>query len=205
MTSADFSVTQGSNQATIGALSQSPVAAFKEWAIVCDSMLRGETSLIFRKGGIAEGRDGFRFKHGRFFLFPTYFHEQIARTRLPLDRDLEPGSDDVIISAYAEVEFTRWVDNLSPLPALDSLHVLNPDVIAERFRYDETPGLHLAFLRVYRLTRPWILPFDRSFGGCRSWVNLPATPPALRLEPVLQEAEQARRRSLVQAVFGEAA
>ncbi|MFL6569175.1 MAG: DUF1802 family protein, partial [Chthoniobacterales bacterium] len=32
---------------------------FKEWALVCEALGRGEQRIIIRKGGIAEGRDGF--------------------------------------------------------------------------------------------------------------------------------------------------
>src|SRR5258707_12233073 len=48
--------------------------AFKEWELVCASMLLGETSLIFRKGGIAVGRVGFRFENDRLFFFSTFFN-----------------------------------------------------------------------------------------------------------------------------------
>src|SRR5580692_5041420 len=95
------------------------VPAFKEWAIVCASIERGETSLIFRKGGIAEGRNGFQFKHRRFFLFPTYFHEQIGRTRLSQERDLTAGTEGVRISVFVEVEFTAWLRDLNTLQALE--------------------------------------------------------------------------------------
>ena len=50
--------------------------AFKEWAIVVDALGRGEQILILRKGGIAEGRGGFKPEHERFLLFPTLFHQQ---------------------------------------------------------------------------------------------------------------------------------
>ena len=39
--------------------------AFKEWAIVVDALGRGRQSVILRKGGIAEGRGGFRPEHAR--------------------------------------------------------------------------------------------------------------------------------------------
>ena len=68
--------------------------------LVCASIERGETSVIFRKGGIAEGSQGFQFKHSRFFLFPTYFHEQIERTRLSRERDVSAGNDGVTISRF---------------------------------------------------------------------------------------------------------
>ena len=34
--------------------------AFKEWAMVVDALGRGEQIIILRKGGISEGRGGFK-------------------------------------------------------------------------------------------------------------------------------------------------
>jgi hypothetical protein len=55
---------------------------FKEWSLVCDAMAHGTQSIILHKGGIAEGREGFSFQHRESFLFPTFFHEQIAKVRI---------------------------------------------------------------------------------------------------------------------------
>jgi hypothetical protein len=175
---------------------QGGVPAFKEWALVCSSIERGETSLIFRKGGIAEGRKGFQFKHKRFFLFPTFFHGQIERTRLSHDKNVVPLSDLISISSFVEVEFTTLVRDLNLVQPLESLHVLHTSVLEERFRYDNKDGLHVAFLRAFRVTPVWELPFSPEFGGCRSWVMLPDPPAGLNLEPILSEDEQDRRRSL---------
>jgi len=185
-----------STPAAAGPNAKRPVG-FKEWALVCDSMLRGETSLIFRKGGIAEGREGFRFKFERFFLFPTYFHEQIKQLRLGAFPDLLPQTDPVTITGFAETEFTSWIDDFPKIKRLESLHVLTQAVLEERFRYSKPEGLHLALVRVYKLAKPWRFPFQRSYGGCRSWVDLPVPPIELGLEPVLSEDEHARRRALV--------
>ena len=57
-------------------------AGLKEWAIVCEAMGRGEQSVILRKGGLAEGRAGFAFRYAEFFLFPTFFHEQVDQVRV---------------------------------------------------------------------------------------------------------------------------
>jgi hypothetical protein len=179
-----------------GESKQEGVPAFKEWALVCASIERGETSLIFRKGGIAEGRKGFQFKHRRFFLYPTFFHEQIERTRLSRDRNVMPRSDLISISSFVEVEFTTLVRDLNLVQSLESLHVLHPSVLEERFRYDSQDGLHVAFIRAFRVTPVWELPFSPAFGGCRSWVTLPDPPAGLNMEPVLSEDEQNRRRSL---------
>jgi hypothetical protein len=175
--------------------------AFKEWAIVCDSIARGETSLIFRKGGIAEGRDGFHFKYQRFFLFPTYFHEQIERTRLGSDRTLEPAPDSVVVTLFLGVEFSRWVEDLDWLAELEKFHILKSSVLRERFCYENRKGLYVAFVRAYRLSATWKFAFQRSYGGCRSWVELPEPPQDLQITPILDSAEQSRRRSVVLAAL----
>jgi hypothetical protein len=180
---------------------QSGVPAFKEWAIVCDSIARGETSLIFRKGGIAEGRDGFKFKNQSFFLFPTYFHGQIERTRLSPERNVKPQQDPVTISVFVEVEFKTLIRDLTLLRSLEPLHVLQTSVLEERFHYDNPESLHLAFVRAYRISPLWEFPFRPSYGGCRSWVTLPEPPLGLRMDSVLPDEEQSRRRSLVTTTF----
>jgi hypothetical protein len=175
--------------------------AFKEWAIVCDSIERGETSLIFRKGGIAEGRSGFHFKFSRFFLFPTFFHGQIERTRLGNERAAEPNPSSVVIDLFLEVEFSRWVGDLAVLADLDQFHVLKPAVLSERFHYDDRAGLYVAFFRAHRISPAWEFRNQRSYGGCRSWVELPKPPPDLRMDPILSAVEQNRRRSIVLAAL----
>jgi hypothetical protein len=176
--------------------------AFKEWALVCASMLRGETSLIFRKGGIAEGREGFRFRYDRFFVFPTFFHEQADRLRIEVPLP-DPEPDVVRFSAYIEVEFTRWIDNLALLEALADLHILKPEVLEQRFAYDDPKGLHVAMIRVFRITPELSLPFQKSFGGCRSWIELPESPAELQFTPVIGDSEHATRRERVIAAIGE--
>lgn len=47
---------------------------FKEWAVVCEALGRGQQCIVVRKGGIAEGREGFAFGIRNFFfsrLFST--------------------------------------------------------------------------------------------------------------------------------------
>ena len=164
-------------------------------------MLRGETSLIFRKGGIAEGREGFRFLHDRFFLFPTFFHEQADRLRIEVPLP-DPEPDVVRFSAYIEVEFTRWIENLTLLEPLADLHILRPAVLEQRFAYDDPKGLHVAMIRVFRITPEWSLPFQKSFGGCRSWIELPESPAELQFTPVIADAEHAERVQRVLAAVG---
>ncbi len=59
---------------------QSPIA-FKEWQVVCDALASGRQTILLRKGGIHEGREGFSFAHESFFVFPTRFHAQGDQVR----------------------------------------------------------------------------------------------------------------------------
>lgn len=178
-------------------------AAFKEWALICDALGSGRQSLILRKGGIAEGREGFAFQHENFFLFPTWFHAQLERTTLPADTPLPPAPEDEIEIAYAAtVEWSRLVTDLGVLARLRDLHVWRDEIVEERFRYDDSPGLHVAFVRVFRLDPPQRLKMQKRFGGCRSWVELPALDGSA-LVSVISDEEHARRAARLRELLGE--
>src|SRR3954468_12374619 len=109
---------------------------FKEWAVVCAALARGEQSVLIRKGGIAEGREGFSFRHQEFFLFPTWFHEQPDKVR---DLNVvvpEPADGSVEIKYFARLEFARTIVSWQVAQALTPFHILKPEVVRERFEYD---------------------------------------------------------------------
>ena len=123
---------------------------FKEWSLVCDALGRGTQSVILRKGGIAEGRGGFSFRHREFFLFPTFFHEQIAKVRIAGADIPVPGST-IAIRWYAKVERALRIDSLAIAEALALLHILSAEVVGERFGY-KGDGLNVAFVRVFEIS-----------------------------------------------------
>lgn len=170
---------------------------FKEWALVCAALGRGEQSILLRKGGIAEGRAGFSFLHREFFLFPTFFHEQTVKVRkaeafLPEARDGE-----IELQFFARLEATAVITDWETASLLEPWHILQSEVVRERFAYDSAPGIHVAFVRVFRLEPIWTVPDRPTYGGCRSWVKLPARPAGLEFVPVLSDEEQERRRRLL--------
>ena len=77
---------------------------FKEWALVCEALGRGEQSILLRKGGIAEGRSGFGFRHDEFFLLPTFFHEQIVKVRTPDAQIPAAREGEIEIRYFAKLE-----------------------------------------------------------------------------------------------------
>ena len=176
--------------------------AFKEWAVVCEALGSGRQSVILRKGGIAEGREGFAFLHKDFFLFPTRFHETLEKTTLPPGTSLPAQRvGEVEIRCAASIQWTCFLDDPGRLAALGPFHILCDEVVEERFRYGEPPGLHVGFARIYRLSTPWILPMEKCFGGCRSWVELP-TAPENSMTAVLSDEEHDRRNGLLKEILG---
>jgi hypothetical protein len=173
--------------------------AFKEWALVCEALGNGRQSLILRKGGIAEGRDGFAFKHPDFFLFPTWFHEQLGRTTLPPGTEVPTQLEDEIEIRYAAtLTWSRLVTDPVLLPSLREFHILHDDVVNERFRYDDHQGIHVGFVRVFRLDVPQLLADSKSYGGCRSWLDLPPLGDIARVPVISDEEHQSRLKRLEQ-------
>jgi len=172
---------------------------FKEWSLVCEALGRGEQSIILRKGGIAEGREGFSFRYREFFLFPTFFHEQVVKVRIA-SPNLPGAGDTIAIRWYATVERALRISVLRIAEALAPLHILVPEVVRERFGYQDE-GLQVAFLRVFELSPVWILQNEKRFAGCRSWVGLPS-PPEMKMRPVLDDAAHQRFRTQFDRLAG---
>lgn len=164
---------------------------FKEWSLVCDALGAGCESIILRKGGIAEGREGFSFRHRQFFLFPTLFHEQIRKVRIGSGA-IPTRADTITLRWYVKAEQALRIQSLAIAEALAPLHVLRAEVVRERFGY-KRDGLHVAFVRVFEISPLWILQNEKRFRGCRSWIDLPS-PPDMKMHPVLTDAAHGKRR-----------
>lgn len=180
---------------------KSPTVGFKEWSLVVDALGAGRQSIILRKGGIAEGRGGFQWQKTEFLFFPTHFHEQ--EERLLWEPTADAATDLVrtevaVIRYAARVEQTVLLTDWEKAAALAPYHVWREEVVRERFGYGASLGLSVAVVRVFRLPEPWELALEPRYGGCRSWVDLPAREVNWpELEPVLEEAtHEARVRAL---------
>ncbi len=177
--------------------------AFKEWTLICDALGRGEQSIIIRKGGIAEGRQGFRFQHTDFLLFPTLFHEQVAKLRLSahtlLPDQRTDGQHEVRLAAH--VEWTEDIKDWEKVSALEPFHLWQESEIEKRFRQDDQPSVSLAFVRISRLSEPFIFPDSPRYGGCRSWIEVPDPPKSITSSPVLSEETHREREKSLRAVL----
>lgn len=166
--------------------------AFKEWHVIVQALGAGEQILILRKGGIAEGRGGFSVRSDRFWLFPTAFHAQLAKTKPAAARfftEDTPPTDTVTLSYFAEVAVHRFLTDWSAVAALAPWHLLTEATVKERFTWSKPPGLHVLAVRVYRAAAPITLPVTGEMGGCKSWVEVPIPLPSpANLQPALADS-----------------
>lgn len=155
---------------------------FKEWQVVCDALASGRQSILLRKGGIHEGRQGFSFAHESFFLFPTRFHaqgDQVREGSVKVMPEWQPG-DEIRITHHAEALWAVTLTDWAAVASLEPLHIYSETTVRERFDWEgkgmASGSIHVALVRVRMLAEPWIFPYVPGFGGCRSWIKLPEPP-----------------------------
>ena len=180
--------------------------AFKEWAVVCAALASGQQSLILRKGGIHEGRDGFRVAHREFWLFPTGFHQEpdsVAQDAQPLLNDVltrQPTTNEIHIQFYIEVEEVIELHDESRLSDLAPFHILSDKTVHARFHY-KSPGLFVILVRVHQLLAHNTIPASPHFAGCRSWVDFPTAISTTGLKPVLSDEAHAERMTRIRSLL----
>jgi hypothetical protein len=180
--------------------------AFKEWAVICRALAEGKQAIILRKGGIAEEGGTFHVEHDRFWLYPTYVHQQfsgIQAVALPLLEQAEAGRSPpgiVRLTHFAEVAQVYHVADLETALRLQDLHCWSEETVRARFAYRQ-PGLFVLAVRVYRAAQVHDLKETADYAGCKSWVELGRELSTERAKPVLeQESFAATVRLLEQIV-----
>jgi hypothetical protein len=167
--------------------------AFKEWATICRLFAEGRQAVILRKGGIAERNGGFQVEHKRFWLYPTYVHQQRGGMRpefavLLEEVEAKKPPDGVLrLAHFAETERVCHVTDLQTALALQDLHGWSEETIRQRFAY-RTPGLFVLAVRVWKAVEPQELPEVPKYAGCKSWVELERELPISGATPALTDA-----------------
>lgn len=182
--------------------------AFKEWSVICQALETGQQTIILRKGGIHEGREGFRVAHRHFWLFPTSLHQADqwklapaawpALSALSLERSPEDG---IPLRLFAEVTDVVEIADESQLPRLAAWHWWSDRTIVDRFHYRQ-PGLFLLIARIYKTAELTELPNSPHFAGCRTWVELPQPIPTTDLTPAVSDERFQELRSQILAAVG---
>jgi hypothetical protein len=168
--------------------------AFKEWAVMCEALGQGKQSIILRKGGIAEPAGEFGVAETRFWLYPTFVHQQEAGIQEALQPLLEtvnsnrPPAGKLRLQYWAEVAGGYRIGDEVPALLLSHLHFWSEDTVRQRFHY-RMPGLFVLAVRVHRA--PAVIEIDDlpAYEGCRSWVELENELPTAGSTPVLSDED----------------
>lgn len=153
-------------------------AALKEWSAAVHALLDGRQTVLLRKGGIGEKR--FDVQAQEFLLFPTVAHSHAERVR-PEHRDLlaatapDSTEDWVVVRAAAKVVAAVAVQHDSGLADIEDLHIWTAaSVRADRLDFRPRHRLTVLVVQAMPLVEPIRLARDPQYGGCTSWVQLPA-------------------------------
>ena len=153
------------------------IHALKEWSVAVETLARGETLLLLRKGGIREAGGRFSVAHDQVLLYPTYEH-QTPDLLKPAYRDqVQPVAsgwhpEQVTIQAWAQITHIFQVTQGNAIATLLPYHIWNERFVIDRLKWKAQQPLYVLLLRVYRLPQAVQIPYQESYGGCRSWIDL---------------------------------
>ena len=185
-------------------LTEALTLALKEWAVVQRSLLEGHQIILLRKGGLIEETDDFDLRARQFLLYPTYEHEtERAGDLQPCfgqwlqqEEARKTAVGEIRIEAAAEVTDVVRVEDREKLLTLAPQHIWSPQFIHGRYDWEPYKPVFVLLLRAYSLPAPVVLPVERGYGGCRSWIELAEPISTLGAVPAVSDEYYARRREL---------
>jgi hypothetical protein len=151
--------------------------ALKEWATVVKALENGNQTVLLRKGGILETDSGFKVESWRFFLFPTYEHQQADSLKsqfygyLADVRESQPTTGINKITSYAEIIEETDVSDMKKIEELSPFHIWSDSYIKERMNWMPEKPMKAIFLKVYK-TKDSQIPVIPEYQGCKSWIDI---------------------------------
>ena len=151
--------------------------ALKEWATVVKALEQGKQTVILRKGGILETASGFNIESKKFFLFPTWEHQETKHVKPEFHNFLnevlenKPKEGFNKISSYAEILYEKDIESNEIINQLSSFHVWSDSYIQERRKWKPEKPMKAVFLRTVIIPE-FNLPLETEFSGCKSWIEL---------------------------------
>ena len=151
--------------------------ALKEWATVVKALENGNQTVLLRKGGILETDSGFNVESKKFFLFPTYEHQEIASLKsqfygyLPDVRENQPKDGVNRLTSYAEVIEEKDLSSMGKIEALSMFHIWSDSYIKERMDWMPQKPMKALFLKVFKIKQSEV-PILDEYQGCKSWIDI---------------------------------
>jgi len=186
--------------------------AYKEWAVTVRALAEGEQLLTLRTAQPTDKDGKLKFKHPRFFLYPTFdMHrsELVRESHQPeLERSLEEGvwtdgepsplevapdgslpqPDRIRIRAWAEVAEYWTITDRRIITDLAPFHVWNQGYAERRLGWRRRDPLHVIMLRTYRIPRPVTVRVQDEYATPDSWAQITRELP-FEGTPVLSDGE----------------
>lgn len=157
--------------------------ALKEWGAAVHALLSGRQTILLRAGGIHEKAFAVPERSGGgggFVLFPTVAHSHRERVRAEHADLLGRGEADVSeqeLTVRAGVQLVAAVEAVRPagLPTIADLHIwTDASIRADRVEFRPRHPVTVMVVRALTLPEPVVIPRLAAYGGCRSWLELPA-------------------------------
>jgi hypothetical protein len=183
--------------------------ALKEWAVAVNALEQGQTILLLRKGGIREEGGHFTVEHRQVLLYPTLEHQttnllKSEYTSQAQTLAAEYHSDQVKMSSFADIThiFSLQVpiaDHI--LSQLYPLHIWTTEWVNERLNYKPDQPLYLLLLRTYLLPQTLSIPYDSTYKGCRSWIDLKQSISLENSSVVLSDSQYQQQVDQIQQIL----
>jgi hypothetical protein len=190
-------------------LTGTTVAALKEWATCEAALAAGQTIMLLRKGGIREPTRSFGLDEREFALFPTFEHQSdnllkpTARTFFQASCRAMPSPGELRLRLWLRATDLFEVRDPDQLAAIDPYHIWSASYATERLRWRPTQPLLVVLVRAWRLNADQIMPMADDYGGCTSWVRLPAWPLLERRRAVLDDDAYLRLAAPVRSLLSD--
>ena len=181
--------------------------ALKEWAVAVKALREGRQVLLVRKGGISEETRDFRIRAEQFLLFPTYEHQNADQLRPEFVGDLEQvlaaprDPERLRIDTWTELTDLFEVTEPWQVEAVLPHYCWSLKYAEERLRWRPRKPLLVMAVRAYLLAEPLEIANRPEYGGCKSWLQLPAAPSLAGMRPALGDEEYAQRVAAVRAAL----
>ncbi len=156
--------------------------ALKEWSIVCRALESGRQSILLRKGGILEYKEGFEISQKIFLLYPTLEHQSreylqqnyLQEIELLLKNNGPNFNQDKIntITILARIEGMQEFNDETKLSKLEKYHIWNEKYVNMRMSYNPKKPMNALLLRIYKLPEPISVKVNPEWAGCKSWINI---------------------------------
>ena len=84
--------------------------------------------------------------------------------------------DEVVIASRVRVSKAVTLTDWEEVAKLSDQHIWTEETIRDRFFWEgkgmASGSIHVAYVEVEKLDEPLRYPYEKKYGGCRSWVEV---------------------------------